>query len=276
MTPWSSARASSDSPARGARPSAGCPCSCSSATSPASGASGVAAGMLAPVTEADFGDERLLRANLESRALWAGFAAELEELTGLDTGYRESGALVVAADRDDAEELRRLHALHRRWASTPTWLVPSACRREEPGLSPRVAGGILAPGRRPGGSARDGRRARRGARAGRRRAGERRRGGGPRDERRPRERGAHRRRPGGHRAGGDRRGLLERRGPRDRRAAARGAARQGPAARAARAPGPAGAGRADRAHAALLPARPRATAAWCWAPRWRSRASTPR
>ncbi|HZG49289.1 MAG TPA: FAD-dependent oxidoreductase, partial [Thermoleophilaceae bacterium] len=79
---------------------------------PAAGAatSRVAAGMLAPVTEADFGDEHRLRLNLEARRRWPGFAAELEELTGMSTGYADSGALVVAADRDDAEELRRLHA----------------------------------------------------------------------------------------------------------------------------------------------------------------------
>ena len=81
---------------------------------PGAGASGVAAGMLAPVTEAEFGEEELLALNLESRGLWPGFAAELEELTGLPTGYAESGALVVAADRDDAEELRRLHHLQQR------------------------------------------------------------------------------------------------------------------------------------------------------------------
>jgi glycine oxidase len=112
---------------------------------PGAGASGVAAGMLAPVTEADFGDDALLRANLESHGRWPAFARELEELTGLDTAYTESGALVVAADRDDAEELRRLHSLHRTLGLASEWLVPSACRREEPGLSPRIGGGILAP-----------------------------------------------------------------------------------------------------------------------------------
>jgi glycine oxidase len=108
------------------------------------GASGVAAGMLAPVTEADFGEERLLDLNLASRELWPGFAAELEERTGLPTGYRESGALVVAADRDDAEQLRRLHAFQRSLGLDVQWLASRECRRVEPGLSPRVGGGILA------------------------------------------------------------------------------------------------------------------------------------
>src|SRR3954470_12374969 len=72
---------------------------------PGGGASGVAAGMLAPVTEADFGEEALLRLNLASRELWPGFAAELEEHFGTSCGYAESGALVAAADRDDVEEL---------------------------------------------------------------------------------------------------------------------------------------------------------------------------
>jgi glycine oxidase len=112
---------------------------------PGHGASGVAAGMLAPVTEADFGEEPLLRLNLASRELWPGFAAELEERSGLTCGYRESGALVVAAERDDVDELRRLHAFQRSLGLDADWLAPRDCRRLEPGLSPRIAGGILAP-----------------------------------------------------------------------------------------------------------------------------------
>jgi glycine oxidase len=110
------------------------------------GASEVAAGMLAPVTEADFGEEALLRVNRVGRERWPAFAAELEERTGLPTGYRESGALVVAADRDDAEALRRLHDFQRTLGLDTEWLTPSGCRRLEPALSPRIAGGILAPG----------------------------------------------------------------------------------------------------------------------------------
>jgi glycine oxidase len=116
------------------------------AKEPAAGSSGVAAGMLAPVTEADFGEESLLRVNLAARERWPAFAAELEERTGLPTGYRESGALVVAADRDDAEALRRLHEFQRALGLRVEWLPPGACRRLEPGLSPRIAGGVLAHG----------------------------------------------------------------------------------------------------------------------------------
>jgi len=112
---------------------------------PGAGASGVAAGMLAPVTEAGFGEQELLRLNLEARSLWPGFAAELSELTGLPTGYVECGALVVAVDRDDAEELRRLHDFQRRLGLEAEWLGSRAARRLEPGLSPSIGGAIDAP-----------------------------------------------------------------------------------------------------------------------------------
>src|SRR4051794_25824554 len=112
---------------------------------PGAGASGVAAGMLAPVTEADFGEEALLRLNLASRSMWPAFAAELEERSGLTCGYRESGALVVAAERDDVDELRRLHAFQDSLGLEAEWLTPQQCRELEPGLSPRIAGGVLAP-----------------------------------------------------------------------------------------------------------------------------------
>ena len=46
---------------------------------PGSGASGVAAGMLAPVGEATWGEEDLLEAALASHAMWPEFAAELSD-----------------------------------------------------------------------------------------------------------------------------------------------------------------------------------------------------
>ena len=109
------------------------------------GASGVAAGMLAPVTEADFGDDRAIDLNLAGLERWPTFAAELSERSGVDTGYRRSGALVVAADRDDAEVLRRVAGLQRSLGLEAHWLTGRAARRLEPGLSPRVPGAIEAP-----------------------------------------------------------------------------------------------------------------------------------
>ena len=111
---------------------------------PAAGASGVAAGMLAPVTEAEFGEEALLRLNLAAAAAWPAFAAEVAERSGEAVGYRESGALVVAARRDDGDELRRLHAFQRSLGLDAQWLSARDCRGLEPRLSPRIGGGVLA------------------------------------------------------------------------------------------------------------------------------------
>lgn len=112
---------------------------------PGAGASGAAAGMLAPITEAEFREEALLRLNLAAADAWPAFDDALRASTGADAGYRRGGALVVAADRDEADELRRLHAFQRSLGLESEWLTRSECRRLEPGLAPRVAGGIAAP-----------------------------------------------------------------------------------------------------------------------------------
>ena len=110
------------------------------------GASRVAAGMLAPVTEADFGEEDLLELNLAAAERWPAFAEELTDASGLPCGFRECGALVVAADRDDAEELGRLAELHVSLGLGSRWISARECRALEPGLSPRVRGAIDVPG----------------------------------------------------------------------------------------------------------------------------------
>jgi glycine oxidase len=119
---------------------------CVDGAAPGGGASGAAAGMLAPVTEADFGEEALLGLNLEAAAAWPAFRDELEEAGGIDIGHRASGALEVAADRDDLEELRRRLAFRRSVELEVEWLTGRECRRLEPGLSPRIGGGVEAPG----------------------------------------------------------------------------------------------------------------------------------
>src|SRR6266540_1723191 len=116
------------------------------ADEPAGGATGVAAGMLAPVTEADFGEESLLSLNLTSARLYPDFVAELEAASGRVTGYRRTGALNVAVDRDQAEELERLHELQRSLGLDARWLSARDCRALEPSLSTHIVGGIEAPG----------------------------------------------------------------------------------------------------------------------------------
>jgi glycine oxidase len=111
---------------------------------PASGATGVAAGMLAPVGELEFGEQRLLEMTLAAAEQYPGFVAELEEASGLPAGYRRFGALHVALDRDEAAELRRRHELQRSLGLSAEWLAPRACRELEPGLAPSIAGGVHA------------------------------------------------------------------------------------------------------------------------------------
>jgi glycine oxidase len=110
-------------------------------------ASGVAAGMLAPVTEAEFGPkgERLLELGLESAGRWPRFAAQLAQATGLYPGLRETGTLVVARDRDEAEALDREYAFRSRLGLRVTRLLPSEARRREPALAPTIRLGLEVP-----------------------------------------------------------------------------------------------------------------------------------
>ena len=111
---------------------------------PGEGASRVAAGMLAPATEAYFGEEELLELNLCAADSYADVARELEDATGMDVGYARCGALYVGLDRDEAEELRRVHEFHRSLGLDSEWLLASECRRLEPGLTTACAGGLHA------------------------------------------------------------------------------------------------------------------------------------
>jgi glycine oxidase len=113
---------------------------------PPAGATNVAAGMLAPVGELSFGERDLLAMMLASGALWPDFVAEVEAASGMATGFRTTGALHVALDRDEAAELRRRHELQEELGLDAEWLTPTRCRRLEPGLTPTFVGGVLAAG----------------------------------------------------------------------------------------------------------------------------------
>ena len=73
------------------------------------GASHAAAGMLAACVEAEPGEQALVALGRESQARWPAFAAELQQVSGIDVGLRPEGTLVVALTADD--QARLLHQL---------------------------------------------------------------------------------------------------------------------------------------------------------------------
>ena len=110
-----------------------------------SGASGVAAGMLAPSSEAAFGEQLLLALNLESARRWPAFAAELAERSGADPGYRACGTLLAARDADAAAALERELAFRESLGLAVERLLPSRARDLEPALAPTVRAAAAAP-----------------------------------------------------------------------------------------------------------------------------------
>jgi glycine oxidase len=113
---------------------------------PGSGATGVAAGMLAPTGEARFGEEPLHRLLLAAARRWPGFAAELAMASGSDLSYRADGTVLVAGTDDDLRAVRRLVDFHRRSGLPVQPLTAAEVREREPLLSPRVRGGAFLPG----------------------------------------------------------------------------------------------------------------------------------
>jgi glycine oxidase len=113
---------------------------------PGRGASWAAAGMLAPVTEVHYGEDRLLALNLAAAGRWPSFAAEVEEAGGRPVGYRPAGTLAVARDADDNAALEDLYRFQLRCGLEVERLRSRECRQLEPGLHPGIRGGVLAPG----------------------------------------------------------------------------------------------------------------------------------
>jgi glycine oxidase len=105
-----------------------------------SGTSRVAAGMLAPVSEVEFGEAgaRALELGLRSAALWPGFASELEDAAGEPVGLLRAGTLLVARDADEARELERQIAFRGSLGLRATRVRASEARELEPALAPTI------------------------------------------------------------------------------------------------------------------------------------------
>lgn len=109
---------------------------------PGRGASWMAAGMLAPVSEVHTEEEPLLQLALAAAARWPSFAAELEEAAGCAIGYGAAGTLIVAADDGDRAWARELLDVQRGLGLEARWLTARQARALEPALAPSVRGAI--------------------------------------------------------------------------------------------------------------------------------------
>ena len=110
------------------------------------GASWVAGGMLAPVTEAWPGEETLLELGLDSLARWPEFAATLAAAAGRPPGLRTEGTLVAATGAGDRAELDALAGFLGTLGRDVERLTGRELRRREPALGPDVRGGLAVPG----------------------------------------------------------------------------------------------------------------------------------
>ena len=113
----------------------------------ARGASYVAAGMLAPVSEVEFGDtaRKVLDLGLRGAREWPGFAHELQEASGVQLSVRRTGTLLVARDEDEARELERQYEFRRSLGLPVERLRASEAREREPSLAPTLRLALEAP-----------------------------------------------------------------------------------------------------------------------------------
>ncbi|MBD2522971.1 glycine oxidase ThiO [Nostoc sp. FACHB-133] len=111
-----------------------------------------AAGMLAPDAE-NITNEAMRSLCWRSRALYPDWTTKLEELTGLNTGYRACGILAPVFEEAQGSrekgagskgkgEISPLHPSHCSPASSPAyWLNKEAIHQYQPGLGAEVVGG---------------------------------------------------------------------------------------------------------------------------------------
>lgn len=109
-------------------------------------ASPVAAGMLAPVTEAVPTELGLAQLNLASLQRYGEFADQLASDTGREVGLRRVPTVSVGFDSDDAARLVDLAGVLERAGLEAVSCTGREVRRHVPLLAPQVRAGLLVPG----------------------------------------------------------------------------------------------------------------------------------
>lgn len=105
-----------------------------------------AAGMLAPVSEAEPILAPLTQLGLDSLARYPKFVEDLERLTNAPVDYQPHGAILVATSADHRSLLTHLYEAQRALDLQAEWLDADRLRTLEPHLSPRVMSGVSVPG----------------------------------------------------------------------------------------------------------------------------------
>jgi glycine oxidase len=109
------------------------------------GATHAAAGMLAACSEAEPGEEALVALGRESQARWPGFAAELQQASGIDVDLRREGTLLLALTSDDQARLHHHLAFQQTLGLPLAWISAAETRRREPHLAGKLAGAVWSP-----------------------------------------------------------------------------------------------------------------------------------
>lgn len=112
----------------------------------ASGATAAAAGMLAPVSEAEEAQPVLVTLAQDSLRRFPEFVRGIEQLSGSSCAYRSEGTLWVALDRDDEAELGHLHATLAQKGLAARELRAAELQEIEPRLTRRALGGLFVAG----------------------------------------------------------------------------------------------------------------------------------
>ncbi|MVT27736.1 glycine oxidase ThiO [Nesterenkonia alkaliphila] len=106
---------------------------------PGAQASYAAAGMLAPISEVQYGQQQLWELMTAAQAEYPALIRTLQQASALPTGYRENGTLLVAADPGDRQATAELVAVQQAAGMEVTPLSSRQLRSAEPALAPGLA-----------------------------------------------------------------------------------------------------------------------------------------
>jgi glycine oxidase len=114
------------------------------ARDPGQEASWASAGILSPAPE-NSAMIAMVQLGRASMALYPDFAASVEEISGLPTGYRAKGTLEVLLSRHAKEELNTIIALHHGLGLKAEAISAEEARELEPSISEEVEAAVLRP-----------------------------------------------------------------------------------------------------------------------------------